>query len=204
MIAGVIRRFFSGTKRKLFPLLVLIVALFADGLPIPKTDTGMAAADPSSAAASVFAMSVVAGQYAPSVFTYDVVVYGGNPFRHHGRRCRVTSGSEGRHPRAGEPPWGHRDQRDCATATWRIHPSSVGWPRSFFTKVGAYYGVDKPMYAFEPHAAEQVFKQLVATASVDVFYQHRLKRPDSVTKQGADIVAVTTEKRQYFYRKDFH
>lgn len=48
-----------------------------------------------------------------------------------------------------------------------------GLCREFYRRTGKYYHADKA-WVFEPHVAEQVFKQWLAEARVKVLFQHRL------------------------------
>ena len=53
----------------------------------------------------------------------------------------------------------------------------------FFERVGSKYGVPIEWH-FEPHVAEAVFKELVAEASVQVFFRHRLREKTGVDEGG--------------------
>src|SRR5688572_256144 len=49
-----------------------------------------------------------------------------------------------------------------------------GMSLDFYRRVGKAYGKDGPAWTFEPHVAEQVFKDLVAEHRIDVLFEHRL------------------------------
>jgi hypothetical protein len=61
-----------------------------------------------------------------------------------------------------------------------------GMSREFFERVGKHYGEELTWF-FEPHVAEQVFKDWVAEAKVDVRFGRRL---ESVEKKDGRIVAL--------------
>jgi hypothetical protein len=65
-----------------------------------------------------------------------------------------------------------------------------GLAREFYRRCGRHYGVAEE-FLFEPHVAEQVFKEMVEEAKVPVYFGHFLK---GVKKKGARIVEMTTER----------
>lgn len=62
----------------------------------------------------------------------------------------------------------------------------------FFQSVGRHYG-QPTTWDFEPHVAEDVFKQMAEKAGVKVLYRHRLKEQGSVRKNELRITEVVTE-----------
>lgn len=66
----------------------------------------------------------------------------------------------------------------------------TGLALDFYERVGQKYGLSEPVYAFEPHIAEEVFSEYVQEAGIDVFYNRRLK---SVSKSGSHIESITAE-----------
>lgn len=62
----------------------------------------------------------------------------------------------------------------------------------FFKRVGRHYGADIGWF-FEPHVAEDVFKEMAKEASVQVFYRHRLREKNGVRKQGGEIREIFME-----------
>ena len=67
-----------------------------------------------------------------------------------------------------------------------------GYSRDFFERVGRRYG--RPVeWHFEPHVAEEVFRELVKEAGVEVFFRQRLRERTGVTVSGARIAAITME-----------
>ncbi len=77
-----------------------------------------------------------------------------------------------------------------------------GISREFFRRVGRHYGQPVTWY-FEPHVAEDVFKQMAAEAGVRVLYHQRLKEHGGVQKRNGHIAAVVTEKGQRFAARAF-
>ena len=67
----------------------------------------------------------------------------------------------------------------------------------FFERVGAKYG-EPIAWHFEPHVAEDVFKDMAATSGVAVLYHHRLREKTGVVKNGARIAAVVTDNGERF------
>src|SRR5215510_13512610 len=67
-----------------------------------------------------------------------------------------------------------------------------GYSLEFFKRVGKKYGEPLAWY-FEPHVAEEVFKEMAKEAGVTVFYQHRLKEKTGVKKQGTRITEILME-----------
>jgi hypothetical protein len=66
----------------------------------------------------------------------------------------------------------------------------TGLALCFYARVGQKYGSSGPVYAFEPHVAEEVFNEYVQAGRIDVFYNRRLK---SVSKSGSHIDSITVE-----------
>jgi hypothetical protein len=77
-----------------------------------------------------------------------------------------------------------------------------GYSREFFERVGKHYG--EPLtWHFEPHVAEQVFREMAREAGVKVFFEHRLKEQHGVRKSGLRVVSVTMENGAVFEAKIF-
>src|SRR5579863_7110765 len=64
-----------------------------------------------------------------------------------------------------------------------------GLSREFYRRIGKHYGKDE-QWTFEPHVAEQVFRQWVADAGVKVLFEHRFAEVD---KQGPRIERIMLE-----------
>lgn len=77
-----------------------------------------------------------------------------------------------------------------------------GLSLDFFKRVGRHYGEDITWY-FEPHAAEQVFQEMVKEAGVTVLYQHRLKERGGVRKKGREVSEIVMENGARFRARVF-
>jgi len=77
-----------------------------------------------------------------------------------------------------------------------------GLSLEFFKRVGRHYGEDITWY-FEPHAAEQVFQEMVKEAGVTVLYQHRLKERGGVRKMGREVSEIVMENGARFRARVF-
>jgi hypothetical protein len=64
-----------------------------------------------------------------------------------------------------------------------------GIARDYYRQIGKHYGKFE-QWIFEPHVAEDLFKQYVKRANVNVLYAHRLA---SVKKQNGSIQSITVE-----------
>jgi hypothetical protein len=64
-----------------------------------------------------------------------------------------------------------------------------GLSREFYRRVGRHYGKDE-QWTFEPHVAEQIYREWVAEAGVKVLFEHRLAEVD---KEGARIQRLLLE-----------
>jgi flavin-dependent dehydrogenase len=69
-----------------------------------------------------------------------------------------------------------------------------GMSRELYERIGKHYG--QPIaWHFEPHAAEQVFRDWLAEAKVEVLFDQRLR---SVTKNGGRITAIRMKDGRIF------
>ncbi len=50
----------------------------------------------------------------------------------------------------------------------------TGLSQEFYIRVGQYYGEDRPVYKFEPHVAEVIYKRYLDEAEVEVLFSRRL------------------------------
>jgi hypothetical protein len=82
-----------------------------------------------------------------------------------------------------------------------------GYAEEFYFRVGAKY--DMARYAhglawyYEPHIGEQVFAEMLKEAKVEVLFNHRLREGTGVTKQGQQVVSITTEDGTTYRAKIF-
>jgi hypothetical protein len=77
-----------------------------------------------------------------------------------------------------------------------------GYSLEFFQRVGKQYGEPITWY-FEPHVAEQVFKDWCKEAGVQVFFNHRLREKTGVKKRGTEITELALENGARFQAKVF-
>ena len=74
-----------------------------------------------------------------------------------------------------------------------------GISREFYRRLGKYYG-EQETWKFEPHVAEQIFREMSKEAGISVFYEQRLA---SVKKSGARIVEIAMGNGKVFRAKMF-
>ncbi len=67
----------------------------------------------------------------------------------------------------------------------------------FYWRVGLKYGMNRyaqdVAWYYEPHVGEQVFREMLQEARVEVQFGHRLREHNSVRKEGARVVSITTD-----------
>ena len=82
-----------------------------------------------------------------------------------------------------------------------------GYALEFFWRVGNYYslrrfGQDAAWY-FEPHVAEQIFREMLSDSGVTVLYRHRLREKTGVRKEGTRITGIILENGAAFSAEIF-
>lgn len=121
--------------------------------------------------------------------SFDVVVYGGTAG---GVIAAVAAASEGARVALLESGR-HLGGMVSGGLGWTDYGKKEvigGYSLEFFERVGKRYG--KPIeWHFEPHVAEEVFREMVREAGVNVFYSHRLREQAGVRKTGARVSAIT-------------
>lgn len=132
---------------------------------------------------------------------FDLVVYGATPS---GVVTAVAAAREGLQVAIVEP--GHHVGGMVSgglDTTDRGNIETIGGiPREFFERVGRHYN-ESVEWDFEPHVAEQVFKDMLHEAHVAVFFGMRLREAHGVTKSGARIASIITEDGSTFSAKAF-
>jgi hypothetical protein len=82
-----------------------------------------------------------------------------------------------------------------------------GYPLEFYWRVGEKYDMARfgqgLAWYYEPHIGEEVFKQMLAAAKVEVLLHHRLREKDGVAKSGAQLISITMEDGSTFRGKVF-
>jgi hypothetical protein len=133
---------------------------------------------------------------ARSQSTYDLVVYGGTAG---GVMTAVSAAREGLKVALLEP-----GQHLGGMATGGLSRTDFGkkeviggYPLEFYWRVGQKY--DLARYAqglgwyYEPHVGEEVLREMLREANVDVLLGHRLREQNGVTKQGTEVTSLTTQ-----------
>ncbi len=130
--------------------------------------------------------------------SYDVVVYGGTAG---GTVAAIAAANEGLRVALLEPRRhiGGMVSGGLGRTDYGNKAVIGGMSREFFERVGAEYG-DEVAWFFEPHVAEQVFRDWLAEAGVDVFFEHRV---DTVAKSGTRIAHIQMENGAAFAAKVF-
>ncbi|MGH9327204.1 MAG: FAD-dependent oxidoreductase [Terriglobia bacterium] len=132
---------------------------------------------------------------------YDVVVYGATAA---GVIAAVAAARQGANVALLEPGThlggmisgglGHSDVGRAETIG--------GLSREFFERVGRHYG-QPVVWDFEPHVAENVFRQMAREAGVKVYYRRRLNEHQGVVKRGKHIAAARMENGESFAARVF-
>jgi hypothetical protein len=132
---------------------------------------------------------------------YDVVVYGGTAG---GVLTAVTAAREGLKVALLEPRdhLGGMVSGGLSCTDYGKKEVIGGYALEFFWRTGNHYrvrqyGQDVSWY-FEPHVAEQVFKEMIQEAGVTVFYRHRIRERSGVKKDGARITGISMENGSSF------
>jgi hypothetical protein len=136
-----------------------------------------------------------------SVKKFDLVVYGGTAG---GVLTAVSGAREGLKVALLEPR-NHLGGMVSGGLGWTDFGKKEvigGYSLEFFQRVGKKYGEPLAWY-FEPHVAEEVFKEMAKEAGVTVFYQHRLKERTGVKKQGPRITEIAMENGARFQAEIF-
>src|SRR5688572_20612075 len=132
---------------------------------------------------------------------FDVVVYGGTAG---GVITAVAAAREGLKVVLLEPE-SHLGGMVSGGLGWTDHGRREvigGYSLEFFERVGTKYG--RPIeWRFEPHVAEEVFRELAKEAGVTVRYRHRLRERNGVSKRGARITAIVMENGARFTGRVF-
>lgn len=77
-----------------------------------------------------------------------------------------------------------------------------GYSLEYYERAGKKYGAPLQWY-LEPHVAEDLFREWIKEAGVELFYRHRLREKTGVTKTGATIATIAMENGAVFGAKIF-
>ena len=145
-----------------------------------------AAAEPARAATRAPAREA---PLAPVVRRVDVCVYGGTAA---GVVASVAARQRGKSVLLVEPGR-HLGGMTSGGLGWTDFGNKAaigGMSLDFYRRVGRAYGKAEPVWTFEPHVAEQVFRGLVKENGVEVLFEHRIT---SAAKDGPRIARVLLE-----------
>ena len=82
-----------------------------------------------------------------------------------------------------------------------------GYALEFYYRVGRYYDMSRYghriAWLHEPHVAEEIFRDMLREASVQIFENQRLSEEDGVRKQGLEVASISTETGDRFAAKIF-
>jgi hypothetical protein len=82
-----------------------------------------------------------------------------------------------------------------------------GYALEFFWRMGLKYDLirhgQEVSWLFEPHVAEQAFREMLDQSRVQVLYNHRLREKGGVSKDAARIVGIITEDGEVFTAQVF-
>jgi len=132
---------------------------------------------------------------------FDLVVYGGTAG---GVVTAIAAAREGLKVALLEPR-NHLGGMVSGGLGWTDHGRKEvigGYSLEFFQRVGRHYGEPITWY-FEPHVAEQVFKEWCKEAGVTVLCQHRLREQGGVRKKGTEIIEIVMENGARFGARVF-
>src|SRR6266508_1342307 len=136
-------------------------------------------------------VSVIVGLSLPLLAAppqFDLVVYGGTAG---GVIAAVAAAREGLNVALVEPGT-HLGGMVSGGLGWTDYGRKEvigGYSLEFFERVGRKYG--RPIeWHFEPHVAEEVFREMTQEAGVAVYYGHRLRARNGVSKRGTRITAI--------------
>ena len=137
------------------------------------------------------------GGSAKPVNTFDLVVYGGTAG---GVITAITAAREGLRVALLEPGT-HLGGMVTGGLSATDHGKKEvvgGYAREFYERLGRYYGRDIEWYP-EPHITEKIFHEMLQeTASITVFFSHRLKAKEGVNKDGNRISQIKLENDSIF------
>eukprot|EP01120_Amphizonella_sp_Union-15-10_P009213 TRINITY_DN344_c0_g1_i2.p1 TRINITY_DN344_c0_g1~~TRINITY_DN344_c0_g1_i2.p1 ORF type:complete len:521 (-),score=103.93 TRINITY_DN344_c0_g1_i2:163-1725(-) len=131
--------------------------------------------------------------------TYDIVVYTATAS---GVQAAIASATEGKTVAIIEPGLNIGGMVSGGLGLTDRGNSIVigGNALEFFKRIGRYYGEFGPLFDFEPHAAEDVFTEWLASLKIPVFFEERI---ETVSKSGTRISSVSTNLGNTFVAKVF-
>ena len=80
-----------------------------------------------------------------------------------------------------------------------------GYALEFYLRAGRYYQMFRYgqdiAWLLEPHVAEQIFRQMLEEAKVQVFTRHQLREKTGVERDGTTVRSLVTEQGEMFHAK---
>jgi hypothetical protein len=137
-----------------------------------------------------------AGAAPAATRAYDVVVYGGTAG---GVMAAVSAARQGLRTALIEPTAhvGGMVSGGLGFTDYGKKEVIGGYALEFYWRVGNHYQMprygNEISWLHEPHVAEQIFRDMLRTAAVGLFENHRLREKTGVRKNGTTIEAITTE-----------
>jgi flavin-dependent dehydrogenase len=150
----------------------------------------------------LFASAAIAGAQ-PS---YDLVVYGGTAG---GVITAVSGAREGLKVALLEPGThlGGMATGGLSRTDFGKREVIGGYALEFYWRVGRKYDIGRfaqdVAWFYEPKVGEQVLREMLQEAGVQVLMHHRLREKTGVSKSGTKLASVTTENGQTFSGKVF-
>ena len=146
---------------------------------------------------------LAAATYAPAVCqdnSYDLVVYGATAS---GVMTAVAAAREGLHVALLEPGRHVGGMATGGLSRTDFGKKQVigGYPLEFYWRVGMTYGMgryaNEVAWYYEPHVGEQVLREMLKEANVDVRFGERLREKNGVVKQGTVVTSIVTDRGSY-------
>lgn len=145
----------------------------------------------------LFSLSAgLAGPAAAQTLRYDVVVYGGTPAGVMAARAAACQGLQVALLEPGRYLGGMMSGGLTRTDFGRKECVG-GYSLEFFRRMGERYGEEVSWY-FEPHAAEELFWEIVLEDGIDVYLHHQLKETGGVHMLGRHVDQLALENGSRF------
>ena len=143
---------------------------------------------------------------AGAAHSFDVVVYGGTAG---GVIAAVTAAREGLNTALLEPGR-HVGGMVSGGLGWTDYGRKEvigGYALEFYLRVGKHYELQRYGHQIgwvhEPHVAENIFREMLREAGVQLFEQSRLKEKSGVLKAGSQVAGIVVENGDLFTAKVF-
>jgi hypothetical protein len=138
--------------------------------------------------------------------SYDLVVYGGTAG---GVMTAVSAAREGLKVVLVEPGHHLGGMATGGLSRTDFGKKQVigGYALEFYWRVGQKYDLARFAqglgWYYEPHVGEQVLREMLQEAKVDVVLDHRLRQSGGISKQGQTVASITTEDGSTFAARIF-